>query len=811
MYEQLRLALNEKDVENTYRSEIKKLIPDAKITSPLNIDGLLEYKNVRSLLEFKFDVDLKSKNVQANIFTQMIYYFKRFELNGKKLPTTLFVGDNNECFALEAKHIYKFLNRDINWNLPPSKAHQDNQELIRALVQDVDIAPMVFDINNTLKLRDIINQLQDLSEGRVSKVIINQQNIVEAFKYWKEYVLLDDSLSVQEEASLFIYCLVDLRNTYLHPHKPNTLVSNFQQTFTEVHINSDVHRSFFSHFEQDYKTSEIDLIISSKDRLVEEVLRRREGEFYTPTIWTYESEKIISNALGLDWKEKYIVWDCCSGLNNLTRDFKFSNLYCSTINIEDIRTVNKMRYNPEATIFQFDFLNDSFNKLPQELLNQLKENKPIVFYINPPFATAGERKSKSKTNKIGTSDTIAREIMREFGFGRSSEQLYAQFLFQIFYIKKFFKLSNVYLCFYSKPTFLVSPSFKSFREKFFKEFKFIDGMLLRANNFSDVSDSWGVSFTVWSSGKTTTNEFNLIIKSINQNNMTIADYGEKTMFNSDNNSASQWAREPINKLEKVDSPQLSNPINVKQKGYGKVIQGGLGYMHNNSNNIMQSDRYVGLYSSAFSDGHGIPITKDNLMRIVALFAARKSVRRTWINDKDEFLIPNTQTEAYQLWNNDALIYSLFNSSSNQSSLRKVLYKGKEHDIYNQFFFLSKEEMLTLSDDYHFHEMYRDTKHYNKNSYVYYLIQQLSFSDKANKVLNEARELIIASMQYREECHYKDIRFNLDAWDAGWYQLRLGIFNQVESLKDKYSEFTRLYKELETDIQIGVYEHGFLKK
>ena len=116
MREQLKLSVTEKDVENIYRSEFRRLLPTSKITSPYNIDGLLEHKNVRSLLEFKFDVDLKSKRIQANIFTQIIYYLKRFEQNGQLLPSTLFVGDNNECFALETKQVAKFLNRNIDWD-----------------------------------------------------------------------------------------------------------------------------------------------------------------------------------------------------------------------------------------------------------------------------------------------------------------------------------------------------------------------------------------------------------------------------------------------------------------------------------------------------------------------------------------------------------------------------------------------------------------------------------------------------------------------------------------------------------------------
>ena len=47
-------SLNEKDVENIYRSELDK-IEESIITSPYGVDGLIETKNIRSLLEFKYE------------------------------------------------------------------------------------------------------------------------------------------------------------------------------------------------------------------------------------------------------------------------------------------------------------------------------------------------------------------------------------------------------------------------------------------------------------------------------------------------------------------------------------------------------------------------------------------------------------------------------------------------------------------------------------------------------------------------------------------------------------------------------------
>jgi hypothetical protein len=49
----------------------------------------------------------------------------------------------------------------------------------------------------------------------------------------------------------------------------------------------------------------------------------------------------------------------------------------------------------ENHVFQFDFLNDDFSKLPQSLqdiINDEEKRKKLIVYINPPYAEAGNRK-----------------------------------------------------------------------------------------------------------------------------------------------------------------------------------------------------------------------------------------------------------------------------------------------------------------------------------------------------------------------------------------------------------------------------------
>ena len=87
------------------------------------------------------------------------------------------------------------------------------------------------------------------------------------------------------------------------------------------------------------------------DRLIEDKERRNKGQFYTPKIFADYAHKLISETLGDNWKDEYVVWDNCCGTKNLTRDYRFKELYCSTL--ENVELEISSRYNPEAVSFQF--------------------------------------------------------------------------------------------------------------------------------------------------------------------------------------------------------------------------------------------------------------------------------------------------------------------------------------------------------------------------------------------------------------------------------------------------------------------------
>lgn len=413
--------------------------------------------------------------------------------------------------------------------------------------------------------------------------------------------------------------------------------------------------------------------------------RRRKGVYYTPTAFVDLAHKYISDTFGSDWKEKYIVWDPAWGTGNLTRDYKFKELYCSTLEASDIHTANQMGYNPEATKFQFDFLNDDDSKVPQSLQDAINSGKEILFLINPPYATAA---NMGETHKKNASKNNINNFMINNNWGKASQNLYAQFLCRITEYQKINK--NIKIAVFCPPLFLTGGSFDSFRSKFLNQFNFKNGFLFKASHFSDVSSDWGISFILFDYGKNK-NLFNLEVVDFNSF-FELAKQSSKQLYNTDNHTpASKWVREEVKGLKtNSDLPQLQNAtnINIKNQTRGAYVNDALGYFYNSGNNIDKNAVNVGMWSAGFYNGHGLSIIKQNFLKCTSLFTARKCIMPNWINSKDEYLAPNVNHPLWQQFQYDSIIYSLFHIHSYQSSLRQVEYKSKLWDIKNEFFWLN---------------------------------------------------------------------------------------------------------------------------
>lgn len=809
----LSWALNEKDVENFWRAQLMKLFPNGKMTSPFNTDGYLEDDGgkVTVLFEAKYEQNLNDKLSQVSVLSQTLFYLKKFEKSGQRLPRVVFIADKNEAFAIHTNSLVKYLDFPLDWNSAASSSSRLNPELIAKMAQDESIVPFVFNVIEGFNFVAIQKKILSLSHDVKRLIKITGQNITSVYEYFEKNVLVKNKLTVNETANLFINLIINPEDNYLHPVKKHTLVT---KSFGPIQINGEKLMAFLDHFDgNQYSMEEKENLTSIVDRLIEDETRRRKGEFFTPTIWVDEAHKMITQAFGENWKEEYVVWDPASGTLNLTRDYSFKELYCSTIEASDLQTADQMGYNPEAVKFQYDFLNDGIvdgkidiegdTKLPEGLKRALLECKKMIVFMNPPYGTAGNAGTSEGDHKSGIAMTELNKMMKFEKWGASSQQLYAQFLYRLT------KYQNVKICLFSPPLFMSGSSYKEFRKKYFDFYGFDRGFLMNAGEFDGTSD-WGLSFTIWSDVTDNRSDFELSVGSSNELG-DVEFFTNKIIYNLDDKvEASKWVRYEIDKMKTFDAPQISSGIKIKQHGTGRLVEGSIGYFANDSNQVMNNVMGVSLFTSAFSHSHGLSV-KNNINKVFALFTARKVIKVDWTNQKDNYCKPNESHPIWEQFQLDSIVYSLFNTSSNQSSLRQIDYKDKKWDIKNEFFWMPKSDMLKLASDHSYDELYRDARTADER-HVYNLLHNEDIysrlSPDAREVLDMATELVKKSFPMRKVINEQHPEYHLNTWDAGWYQIKLILkkFYPADLI-----EFGRKYKAFEDRMRPLVYEVGFLRK
>ena len=808
-YDKIKTCRIEREVEDVYNEGIAFYFSGTEIKHPFDCDGYISTKVgsgdlLKMIIEYKYNEDMKQKTVIAKILVQVVFYLKRFEDAGMELPNVVMVGDINECFVMHSNDLLKYLEWDVNWKTAPSDAFRKCPDMVLAIAEDEQINPYVFWIDKDFDFKDVVAKIHHLCENVKRYVRITEHNIASIFEYFRDRVLLKkDTLTANEAVSVFIGLITNDEAYYIHPKKKNTLIT----PNGNVPVNGASFASFFNQYAREYTPQERMNFTAIADRLLEDTTRRRQGCFNTPTKFVDFAHRMIEKELGENWRDEYVVYDCCCGTGNLTRDYRFKELYCSTLDKGELELGS--RYNPEATKWRMDFLNDGDECFDKGLIKAFEQNKPIVFFINPPYGTAC---NQYKANKTNSNNTDIRGDMNKEKFG-GSENLQHQFMYRITKLVQKYHLTNAYFALFSNPIWLSGAKQGKFLENFSSQWECKDAYLFQASHFADVSDVWGISLTLWKSDNHATpiTEYNMkLIDILDDGSIDVI--GKHTIYNSYfYTKASDWVREPIPRcLDMVCFPSTSNGLLIKESQI-QAVRNQLGYFHNNANSIQYNPTYVGLYSMSFASAHGLPVLKENFTRCTALFTARKLIEGNWINDKDEYLAPNEDHPEYKRFEADAIVYSLFHNSSNQTSMRKITYKGKLYDIPNEFFWMSRDRMTQLANENNNAFMFNDART-SKERYVYTLLNNPEISSllspTAKQLLDMATAMMEKTVKYRPLFESDHPNHHIHTWDAGYYQLK-DLWK--EYLPEEFKIFRNLFKSFGNELRPLVYELGFLRK
>lgn len=862
----ISLASTHDDVEKAVENAVTSLLHDytshrygsdnTSLTYPYNTDGLVEFSDGKEsysiLVETKKNVDMSGSNYGLiRILAQVIYYLKRFELEGEHLPDAVVVADQDEIISISADLLYPYLEGKYDWSIAPSSAGAKSTKLVEDLKKD-NIAKKVYihDLSNpdNFNASDFLEDLD--SKARLSetvKITATVDNLVKVFTNFSTDVftsapgLFDKVITGdRKRVEVFLRSLQDDDEVYIHPKKKKLIVDD-KEIFG---VNVQAYEQFWQQHKQgrdNYTRKELALIDSCADLIIDEKQRRMKGDFYTPPLWVDKAHEVIESCIGEDWKDEYVVWDMAAGMRNLTRDYRFGdgNLYTSTLFQEDIDL--SKAYNKEGCHFQYDFLNDDMNlhdmsleeiktfsdeelektfKIPVSLIKAMIEKKPIVFFANPPYGQPGTNLGKEHKKDI-TNNAISHMM---HGLGHSKMELFTQFMYRMILVRDLFDYGeddDFHLFLFSN-NYLTSIGFKNFVEKVTTQLHFNQGFLIQGGEFNTAKDSWNIIFSHWSShGNKNQQKFPFdVLQSTKKGEVEKISTWEAKKID-ENNTLSGWFKEIPQGKKSIDKPGTKNGIDAptSKTDRSRMSNDALGVLMQAGDTLNDARMYVSIFTMGASRGNGRDINKDNFSRACVDFSVKRSVyidvdnkKELWIRDKDIFTTPSKDLLTPEFIA-DCIVFSLFDTQSNQTSLRDYQYKGKSYTVVNEFFPYSIKSMEDLAEEHHNSDIQDDViGHSNRFVYQWLEDHKDDISEEAQALLDEAWSLIEDSFPYREQFFQENPRYQVNTWDAGWLQVRRMIFGRdrtTDDFLDRKESFDKTLDALGDKIAQAAYKDGVI--
>ena len=606
-------------------------------------------------------------------------------------PPFLAAFDAEKIAFIPYKDILPFFAlNDFNWNITPSDDTSREFGLLYGAVKDtLERTSYIFhyDVHEAV-LREFIKQ--HLSES--SELIqINKNNFVSIYQRWLAHVqpsidvewdtlkklsiidgdfFLADLLSSENQTikeALFVL-LQDNRYVLDRKIELGGFLSEKQVFFKD---RQKSHTQFWSLYQRPPREEYWDYIIKRRDLLVPQDVRERKGSFFTPKIWVDLSQKYLADVLGENWQDEYNIWDCAAGtgnlLNGLTNKY---NIWASTLDQQDVDVMKDRIKNGanllESHVFQFDFLNDEFTKLPQplqDIINDPEKRKKLVVYINPPYAEAGNARMRSgekNKSEVSLNTRIWSEYKSLLGLG--IRELFAQFMIRIHR-----HLNLCKLAIFGTPKYISGTAFRSFRKLF--PLRFLDGFTVLSCTFDNVRGAFPISFIIWDT------QSNSPIETVNL--AVHHPTGERAPY--------RKTFAALDNTQRISS-WLQVALSANEQPIGYTGNFGPDFQHNQDLCVLNARKNN--KNNTNSNATKYSISANTLFQCAIYLAVRLSIRHTWLNDRDQFLHPRAGWQKDSGFQNNCLAFVLFLSknfiSSRYSTNHWIPFTEEEVDAKEKF-------------------------------------------------------------------------------------------------------------------------------
>jgi hypothetical protein len=789
LYTQLQTAKSEEDVKDAY---IKALGLKGYTK------GLIDIQSREIWFEAK-DTDRHSSYA---MFTQLLHYVQVALNKGEPVPPFLAVIDTEKAAIMKSADVLPFLaKKTIQWG---KSASQFTQEALDDISAHIGTYFVSFRIK-THEDEFISTVKAAIKSGDIIRTQITPDNLKQVFDKWVAMVGREIvGVSEEDYALLFFADIMHDGTVSTHANLPAELMhKNGAPVFSLKGKNFDLgnkegYRQFWAIYHRPPKSEYRDYLLERRDSLIPYDERSFKGAYYTPLHVVDKAYDKLTETLGANWQKDYIVWDMCCGVGNL--EVKHSNprnLYMSTLDQADIDVMKATKTCVAATRFQYDYLNDDItddgqidysltNKVPPALRKAIAEGKKILVLINPPYGESANTLNKSAKTGIATTNITKTSN----GQGYANRELFTQFVVRVQR-----EIPSATLAMFSKLKYVNAPNFEIFRANWGAHY--LGGFVVHSKAFDGLSGNFPIGFLVWKT-QPLPREFPTQIQ-VDVLNRDAQAIGEKLFHNIPKDRfLNTWIQRP--RANTVDALPLKNAISpttsTKDVRGTKWADGAIGSMLCDSNDLQGAGQGTALLSSGFCSAGAFFVTSKSLWQASVVFAVRRLIKPTWLNDRDQFLQPTEPlTDEFKT---DCLLWMLFNGSNLSASANDLEWNGKKWSIVNHFIPYTEAEV--------------DAPDRFESDFMVQYLADITLSAEATAVLDAGRTLWKAYFAHTDVRTVRD-QYKLNRSDVGWYQIRNALAERNKSgdtAPVNFTPFESAYQALTDKLRPQVFSLGFLR-
>ncbi len=771
--------------------------------------------------EIWFEAKHTGKESSYAMFTQLLHYVQVALNKGETVPPFLAVIDTEKAALMKSTDVLPFLEKKtIKWG---KSASQYTQEALAEISAHIGAHFVSFKIS-THEEEFVATVKAAIKSGDIIRTPITPDNLKQVFDKWVAMVGREiNGVAEEDYALLFFADIMHDGTVSTHANLPAELLhKNGAPVFSlggKIYElgSKEGYRQFWAIYHKPPKAEHRNYLLERRDSLIPLDERSFKGAYYTPLAVVDKAYDTLAATLGKNWQKDYIVWDMCCGVGNL--EVKHSNprnIYMSTLDQADVDVMHATKTCVSAQRFQYDYLNDDIddfgnidysltNKVPAGLRAAIAEGKKILVLINPPYAEATSGGNTAvdaeATSKEGVAKTkLAATAMASYG--KASNELFMQFVARIA-----LEIPTATLAMFSKLKYVNAPTLDVFRQAW--NATYLDGFVVHCQAFDGLKGNFPIGFLVWKTNQKAVKKrviSEITTEVLDRNAQAI---GQKSFFNLPNDQLlTNWIERP--KTNKQDVVPLKNAVipatATKDLRGTQWSDGAIAYFLSGGNDLQHANQQTVIFSSGYGSARGYFVNPENLLQVSMIFAVRRLVKPTWLNDRDQFLQPTEPlTNEFK---SDCLLWMLFNGSNLTASADKLEWNGKSWSIVNHFIPFTEDEVGANG-------------RFESDFMVRYLATLRQAQGERNYLSPEAQAVLTAGKTLWQ-AYFKDIdkdgrtvrdELKLNRPDVGWYQIRNALKKRNESgdvVPVDFSAFEDAYKQLGDKLRPQVYELGFLR-